>query len=79
MRGALENVGARAAAQLLVLLDVDVDSQHPHHLGHDEGQASKVKGPTVGVLPLLVLVLFRRDVPQCSRDVHDHANYVTQT
>lgn len=79
MRGALENVGARAAAQLLVLLDVDVDGQHPHHLGHDEGQSSEVKGPTVGVLPLLVLVLLRRDVAQCRRDVDDHADDVTQT
>ena len=79
MRGALEDVGARATAQLLVLLDVDVDGQHPHHLGHDEGQASEVEGPTVGVLPLLVLVLLRRDVAQCSRDVHDHTNDVAQT
>lgn len=79
MCGALENVGARAAAQLLVLLDVNVDSQHPYHLCHDEGQASKVKRPTVRVLPLLILVLLRRDVPKCSRDVHNHTNYVTQT
>lgn len=79
MRGALEDVSARAAPELLVLFDVDVDSQDPHHLSHDEGQSPKVKRPAVGVLPLLVLVLLRRDVPQRSRDVHDHTNDVTQT
>lgn len=56
MRGAFEDVGAGAAAELLVFLDVDVDSQHPHHLSHDEGQTSEVKGPPVGILPFLILV-----------------------
>lgn len=79
MRGTFENVGARTAAELLVLLDVDVDSQHPHHFSHNEGKASKVKGPTIGVLPFLILILLRRNVPQRSRDVDNHTNYVAQT
>ena len=78
MRGALEEVGARAAAQLLVLLDVDVDGEDAHHLGQDEGQAAKVEGPAVGVVPLLVLVFLGGDVAQCCRDVHDHSDDVAE-
>lgn len=62
MRGAFEEVGARAAAQLLVLLNVDVDGEDSNHLGQDEGQAAEVEGPTIGVVPLLVLILLGGDV-----------------
>lgn len=43
MRCALEEVSARAATELLVLLDVDIDSEHADHLGQDEGQTAKVE------------------------------------
>lgn len=78
MSGALKDIGARATAELLVLLDVDVYRQHAHHLSQDEGQPAEVEGPAVGVVPLLVLVLFGRDVAECRRDVYNDAYDVAQ-
>lgn len=78
MCGALEEVGAGAAAQLLVLLNVDVDSEDAHHLSQDEGQAAKVEGPAVRVMPLLILILLGGDVTERCRDVHDHSDDVAK-
>lgn len=78
MSGALKDIGARATAELLVLLDVDVYRQHAHHLSQDEGQPAKVEGPAVGVLPFLILVLLWGNVTQSGRNVHYHTNDVTQ-
>lgn len=77
--GAFEEVSARTTAQLLVLFDVDVNGEDPHHLGQNERQTPEIKGPAVRVVPLLIFILFRRDVTQGSRDVDDHSNDVTQT
>ena len=60
--GGLEEVGTRATAQLLVLLNIDVHGENAHHLSQDEGQAAKVERPAVRVVPLLILVLLRGDV-----------------
>jgi hypothetical protein len=65
-------------ADLLVLLDVDVDSQDGHHLGHDEGQSSEVEGPAVAVGVLLVLIPLVTGVAGVAGDVDNDANDVTQ-
>lgn len=65
-------------ADLLVLLDVDVDSQDGHHLSHDEGQSSEVEGPAVAVGVLLVLVALVTGVAGIAGDVDNDANDVTQ-
>lgn len=71
-----EGVAGVQADHLLVLLDVDVDGQHGHHLGHDEGQRAEVEGPAVVVLALLVLALLVAGVARVARDVDDNPDDV---
>ena len=56
--GALEVVSrARSYPQLSVAIDEHVHGQDAHHLGHDEGQRTKVEGPAVRVAVLLRVAL----------------------
>lgn len=76
--GALEEVSARAATQLFVLFNVDVDSKDPHHFSQDEGQTTEVERPAVGVMPLFILVFFGGDITESCRDVDNHPNDVAE-
>lgn len=63
---------------LTVLLNVDVDSQNADHLSQDEGQASKVEGPAIGVVALLILITLCAWVTSVGRDVHYHPDDVAE-
>lgn len=49
--------GPCANSQLSVAVDEHVHRQHTNHLGHDEGEGAKVKGPAVRVAVLLGVTL----------------------
>lgn len=59
--------------QLLMLLNIDVYSDHTHNFRDDEREGSKIKGPAVGV------ALFRVPLPRVSsigRDINYDADDV---
>lgn len=75
-RGRLDELSARFEAHFFVLLDVDVDGQNGHGLGHDERERAKVERPAVVILVLLVLVPLVAGVSGVARDVDDNADDV---
>lgn len=79
VRGALEEVSARAAAELFVLFDVDVNGKDSNHLSQDEGQTAEVERPAVRVVPFFILVFLWGDVAEGCRDVDNHTDDVAET
>lgn len=65
-------------ARLFVFLDVEVDREDAHRLGHDEGERAKVEGPAVVVLVLPVLVLLVTGISGVAGNVDDDADDVAQ-
>ena len=76
--GSHEGVARVQTDHLLVLLDVNADGQHGHHLGRDEGQRAEVEGPAIVVLALLVLALLVARVSGVAGDVNDDPDDVAQ-
>lgn len=74
-----DELPSRLPADFLVLLDVDVDDEDGHSLGHNEGEGAKVERPSIGVSVLLVIVTFVVWVSSIAGDVNDDANYVAKT
>lgn len=69
----------RAETQLLVALNVDVDGQHGHGLGQDEGERTEVEGPAVVILALLVFFTLVAGVAGVAGYVDDDADDVAET
>lgn len=66
-------------ADLLVLLDVDVNYKNGNSFSHNKGESAKVEGPTIGVGVFLVIVSFVTGVPGIAWDVDNDADDVAQT
>lgn len=75
----MDELAPRLPTNFLVFLDVYVDGEDGHRLGHDEGKGAEVERPAVGVGVLLVVVTLVVRVSCIARDVHNDANDVAQT
>lgn len=66
-------------ARLFVFLDVEVDCEDSHRLGHNEGKRAEVEGPAIVVLVLAVLVLLVAGITRVAGDVDNDSDDVAQT
>lgn len=76
--GSLEELPFGLKSQLFIFLNVNVYSQDTHGLGHNEGQGSKVKRPTVVVMVFFVFVTLVAWVTCVAGNVDDDAYDVTE-
>lgn len=78
-RGRLDKLTACFEPYFFVRLNVDIDSQNSHCLGHNERERSKVEWPTVVILVLLVFVTFVTGVTGVAGDVDNYTDDIAQT
>lgn len=75
---AFDEVVPAPVARLFVFLNVEVDCEDSHRLGHNEGKCAKVEGPAVVVLVLAVLVFLVAGIARVAGDVDDDSDDVAQ-
>lgn len=75
---AFDEVVPAPVARLFVFLDVEVDCEDSHRLGHNEGKRAEVEGPAIVVLVLAVLVLLVTGIAGIAGDVDDDSDDVAQ-
>lgn len=72
-----DELAPRLPADLLVLLNVDVDDKYGDCFSHNKRQGAKVEGPTIRVSVLLVIISFVTRVPSIAWDVDNDPDDVT--